>query len=148
MTTNPDINSIRYDYSSVEININGQKFTAVKAISYKHGLKPGAVRGTSAMKNGRTRGQYEPEASVTMYKADYDELINALGDGYMEIAFGIVVSFADVGQPTSTTQIIGARIADEDTSMEEGSDAIVVKVDLDVMGVIPNGKRPVRNMNL
>lgn len=144
----PDVNGIRYDFSSVECNVGGQPVTGVKSVSYKHGLKPGVVRGTSAQKNGRTRGQYDPEASLTLYKAEADELIARLGNGYMEIPFDVTVHFADVGQAVTTTLIRAARITDEEEEHEEGTDALVVKFTLDPMAVVKNGVAPIRNMRL
>lgn len=148
MAQYPLINGTRYDFSSIEIVAGNRTITGAKAISYKNGLKPGVVRGTSAQKNGRTRGQYEPEASLTLYKQEADELIEALGTGYMEKPFDIVIHYADDGQPTKTTRIIGARIADESDDHEEGSDALATKFDLDVIAVIKNGVSPLRNLNV
>lgn len=143
----PQVNGVRYDYSSVEINVNGRIIKGVKSISYKHALKPGVVRGTSAQKNGRTRGQYEPEASFTMYKQEADEFIESLGNGYMERSFNVVVNYSDDGQPVKTTRIIGARIADESDENEEGTDALCTKFELDVIAVIKNGVSPMRNLS-
>jgi hypothetical protein len=148
MARYPDVNGIRYDFSSVEINLAGRQVTGVKAVSYKDSLKPGYIRGTSAQKNGRTRGQYDCEASVTLYKAEADDLIASLGAGYKEVSFDVTVHFADVGQSVTTVLIRGARITDEEEEHEEGSEALVVKFSLDPIAVIRNGVAPIRNLNV
>lgn len=142
MATYPLINGVRYDFSSIEVVLDpiGRKTIGVQALSYKNALKPGIVRGTSARKNGRTRGQHEPDASITMYKEEADALIDELGDGYGEVPFDIVVNFADEGQPLSTTVIVGARIVDDGEDFKEGSDALMTKFDLDVMDILKNNK--------
>jgi hypothetical protein len=148
MADYPLVNGVRYDYSSCEIVVAGVTVIGVKSVNYKHALKPGTVRGTSAQKNGRTRGQYEPEASFTMYKQEADELIERLGAGYMEISFDMVIHYADEGQPVKTTRVVGCRIADESDEHEEGTDALVTKFELDVMAVVKNGIAPIRNLNV
>ena len=148
MATYPDINGLRYDYSSAEINVAGRVITGVKEVRYSHKLEPGKVRGTSAQINGRTRGQYEAEASITLYKQEAQELIAALGAGYMEVAFEVVVHYADAGQPVTTDRIVGCRIKSQENSHQEGSDALSVKFDLDVIAVIENGVEPIRNLSV
>jgi hypothetical protein len=147
MASYPQINGVRYDFSSVEINVNGRIVTGVKSINYKNTKKPGAVSGTSAQKNGRTRGKYEPEAGIEMYRQEADELRAALGNGYMEVAFDIVVHYADDGQPTVTDRIRGCLIADESFEGSEGSDALTVKFELDVIAVLPGGLSPLRTLS-
>ena len=148
MADYPLINGLRFDYSSVEINANGSVLRGVKEISYSHKLEPGLVRGTSAQIQGRTRGQYEPEGSMTLYKQEALELIQALGGGYMEKSFDLVVHFSDFGQPLITDRVLGCRIKSEEDSHQEGSDALVTKFDLSVIAVIKGGIDPISNLSL
>ncbi len=144
----PLVNGNRHDYSSVEINVNSRIFTGVSEVSYSDALEPGKIRGTSAMKNGRTRGEYDPDGSITLYKSEFQELIAALGAGYMEVSFPIVVHYQEPGSPIITDRLIGCRIKKAEDSHKEGSEALVVKCDLDIMGVVRNGVTPVRDFNL
>ena len=139
MADYPLIRGLRYDYSSVDINVNGRGVTGVTEIEYSHKLEPGKVRGTSAQVLGRTRGQYEAEGSFTMPKQEADELRAALGAGYMERSFDVVVHYAERGQPLSTDRLVACRIKSESNSHKEGSDALAVKFDLDVIALISNG---------
>lgn len=146
MANYPQVNRHAYSFVSIEttIDVVGSKTVGIQAIDYKASLKPGAVYGSSARKNGRTLGKYEPSASMTLYKLDADELIDALGDGYGEISFNIVANFAENGQPISTVEIIGCRIAEWSESNKEGDEPTMTKFDLDVMDILVNGNSMVK----
>lgn len=146
MANYPQVNRQAYSYVSIEMvcDILGARSIGVQAIDYKASLKPGAVYGTSARKNGRTLGKYEPSASMTLYKLDADELLEALGDGFGEISFNIEVNFAEEGQPISSVEIIGCRITEVSESNKEGDEPTMTKFDLDVMDILFNGKSMVK----
>lgn len=142
----PLINGVRHDYSSAEISLKGKKYVGIKEIMYSNKLEAVDVYGAHAQKLGRTRGQLKPTASITMFKQEYQELIDDLGDGYMEVSFDITVSYADTGSSTITDKIIGARFTSDDDSHSEGSDPLIVKCDLNIMYVDRNGKKPLAKM--
>lgn len=144
--TYPLVNGIKYDWSCVEITLVDEVFTGVKEISYSSKTEPGEVFGTSAQKFGRTRGQNKPEASVTLYKLDYHQLIAKMGQGFHEYVFGITVNYDDGSGNVVTDKIIGCRIKGAENSHTDGTDALVMKVDLDVMAIVENGLLPVKNM--
>ena len=76
----PLINGVRYDFSSVELNFNGLiQRAGIKALSYKHSLTPGELRGNRPQLVGRTRGKYEASASFEMFKLEYQSFIAAIG---------------------------------------------------------------------
>jgi hypothetical protein len=144
----PLINGLRLDYSCVEVNANGKTFTGVTEVNYTQKLEPGKVRGTSAQVNGRTRGQYDPDASITMLKEDAQELIAALGAGYMERPFDIVVHYSAAAGATLTDRIVGCRIKESGNAHKEGGDALSVKFALDVIAIIENGVAPVTGLRV
>ncbi|MFN7135502.1 MAG: hypothetical protein ACK4N5_25750 [Myxococcales bacterium] len=153
----PLINGNRHDFSSIEVKINGTIFLGVEEITYSHRLEPGKVIGTKAQLLGRTRGQYEPEASLTLFKQEYHDLIRRLGAGgagYMETAFDVVVSYSEKQDGRDVVlcdRIVGCRIKGVDNSHRSGSDALKVKVDLSVIRIDEDYKSgaflaPLRNM--
>lgn len=142
----PDVNGNRYDHSSVEITLLGQRFDGVKSVSYKQMLEPGEVRGNRAQLIGRTRGKYSAEGNIELYRLEYDAvcaLIRAQGKGLLETSFDIVVNYTENGTDVSTDKLIGCRFKSDDTSSQEGGDAITVKLDLHVMKLIKNGTSPI-----
>lgn len=146
MAQYPLINGLRFDYSSVEIAVGSATIVGVSELSYSSKLEPGKVRGTSAQVNGRTRGQYEAEGSMTLFKQEADELLALLGPGFMEVAFPVTVHYAESGQPLITDRLIGARIKSMENSHKEGSDALTVKFDLDLIAIVHNGLAPITGL--
>lgn len=142
----PLINGHRYSYASIELDVSGRKFYGHKEISYNQDLEPGEVRGAHSQLLGRTKGDLKAEASLTTYLEEWQELLEALGDGYMESSFDIVVSYAEEGRPTTTDKLRGCRIKRVEESHSQGVDALAVKLDLHVLWVEFNGKKPLNKM--
>ena len=143
----PLINGLRYDFSSVEVSIDGIIQTGFKELSYKDSLEPGEVYGEFAQSLGATRGQYKAEASATMYQVEAQEFIDSLSDfdgtGYMETYFTVTANYAETGQPTITIKLLACRVKSVDDSQKSGSDANETKFDFRVGMIVRNGKYPV-----
>lgn len=135
----PLLNGHRHDFSSAEINVNGQLFNGIRALNYGHGLDPGELRGNRAPTIGRTRGKYAAEGDMEVYLAEYQQLILTLGSGYMERSFNIVASYNELGQDLVTDMLIGCRIKKASKPFQEGNEPLVVRVELHVMELRENG---------
>lgn len=140
---NPYINGNYFDFTVLKFRMNTVRYFGLQDIDYKNTGTFGKVRGTGPYIRGRTRGIVDAEGSFTMYLNEWDAFIAALlltapGKGYMEIPFGLSVSYGDTPLDMRTDNIIGARIKGDDYSHKEGSDALVVKVDLDILQIRPN----------
>jgi hypothetical protein len=144
----PLINGRRYSFASCRLRIGGREITGFKEISYTHSMERTKVRGVGAQPLGMTRGEYEAEGSVVLYREDWDELRDALGDGFMESIFDIAVSYADEGQTTKTDELRGCSFASNEKNPSQGTDALEVSLDLDVTYILENGKKPLRNMRV
>lgn len=142
----PLINGHRYSYASIELDVEGKRFYGHKEISYSQELEPGEVRGAHSQILGRTKGELKPEASLTTYEEEWKEILDALGDGYMEKSLNVTVSYAESGRPTITDKLIGVRIKKVEKSHSQGGDALEVKLDLHPMWIEYNGKKPLKKM--
>lgn len=143
----PNSNDPRFDFSSAEIHVAGKVIRGIKEISYSDDLEPGKVHGTYAQAVGRTRGSYNCEASITLFKEESSELIKALGDGFAEKSFDVVVMYAEKGASTVRDVIKGCRIKKTEASGSSGnSDALEVKHDLDPMYILWNGKSALKKL--
>lgn len=146
----PLINGLRYDWSCVEIVLGVLRFSGVKSITYKHMLEPGELRGTRAQLIGRTRGKYSADASIEIYRSEYEVFISQLaiigapqGLGYMETSFDVQASYATTPIDVPLIdKIVGCRLKQADRTNQEGEEALTVKCDLHVMYIIENGKLP------
>lgn len=143
----PLINGVRFDFSSVELNLSGKFFNGIKSINYEDSLEPGKVRGNRSQVIGRTRGEYNASGSLELYALEYEELTDILqlisaGRGIYEVSFPIVVSYAEIGQRVIVDSLFGCRITKAAVQAQEGSDAITKQLDLDIMRISHGGKDP------
>lgn len=165
----PIINGNYFDWSSVTIIFNtGRRIAGFKSIDYSSEQQPGKVFGTARQKLGRTPGQLEGSGSFEIYRPEFLDLqtelqgvqaINNLSvapglvQGLHEVSFNIIVSYSE-GSPkgatfsltsmaTQTDTLVGARLSKIGSGGSQGSDAITVKCDFDLMYVAWNNAIPI-----
>lgn len=89
-------------WNSVTVNIMGRNVEGISALSYNDSMEKENVHGAGAYPVGRSRGNYEAEASMTLFKEELDALKMAIpmGKRLVDIApFDIVVQYEkDNGQ--------------------------------------------------
>jgi hypothetical protein len=142
MATQPLVNGNRKSFASVEIDIKGRKFRGITEINYSDTLEPGMARGASPIPLGHTQGDYEAEASLSMFREEFEEMMALLGDGYGEVEFPITVTHSTRAGRTTTDRLPAVRIKGVDTSHSQGTDPTTVKIDLTVLTPIErDGKR-------
>ena len=145
----PDINGVRFDYSCVTVSLNAKSFRGIKSVNYNDSLEPGDVFGTGAQRIGRTRGQYKADGSIEFYEEEWRDFLASIpkGVGTMEVVFPVSVAYARrQGDPTHEDKLIGCRIKKIDDARQEGTEALTVKVDLDIMRVERSGRDPLTQM--
>ncbi len=141
----PLINGVRFDFSSVELNFDGTRFSGVKEISYKDGLEPGEVRGNRAQLIGRTRGTYSAEGSLTLFKSEFQQLISQIaikGVGWAEASFDAVIIYSEASSPLIKDVLLGCRLKTAEDSGGEGGEPLVTKCDLHILAIKRNGVLP------
>ena len=143
MADYPLINGQIYSFASAEVKVGIQVFTGFTDISYTQTLEPGVFRGTRPEKLARTIGEHNVEGSFTLVKVEYQELIAALGNGYMETEFDITVTYSEVNGPITTDVLQACRITSEEDSHSQGTDALMVAADLDIIRMTRNGLVPI-----
>lgn len=153
--TYPLINGVRYDHSSLDIKIAAVSFFGIKSIDYSDTLEPGEGRGTGPQIVIRTRGNYSAQASMEVWRAEYDAFAlqisqSAPGTGLYEIAWPLDIHYQpEGGLAMVTDNIVGCRIkTPSHNSSAGGTDPLAVKVDLHVMYIIKNGINPITNLKL
>ncbi len=143
MADYPKINGQIYSFASIEIKVGTQIFTGFTDLSYTQTLEPGIFRGTRPEKLARTIGEHNVEGSFTLVKVEYQELIAALGDGYMQTPFDITATYAETNSPITTDVLTACRITSEEDSHSQGTDALAVACDLDIIKMTRNGLLPI-----
>jgi hypothetical protein len=138
----PLINGNRLSYASVEVNVAGTPYRGVKSVTYKNAVERQKVFGTSSRALGRTRGKYDPDASIEVFKEEAVAIraqLAALGaGGYGETTFDIAVSYAEGGL-TVTDKLYGCLINDDEDSHSQGADGLTEKWTLSVIEIEKNG---------
>lgn len=144
----PLVNGYRYSYVSIELGIDGTRIYGVKAINYKTAQKKGKVAGTSPLRLGRTRGKAEPEASIEIYKREFQSLVDKLMQGQPNtvgihdiIIPSITVTYAETSGEVVTDTLTSITLDEIDQANQDNTDATSVKLALDIMNVLWGGKR-------
>lgn len=145
----PNIRGKRMSFASVSLSMNGQVPTvAFKDISYDDTLSPVKVMGTSPIPLGRTEGTYEANASVEIYREEFDDFMKTLGAlangaGFKETSFDIVITYSENGTDVITDTLVGCRIESNPSKATQGADPLTVPVKLNVLYILWNGRNSV-----
>ncbi len=134
----PLINGVAYSFAELSIKVGAYKTIGFKSINFSESVERGKVRGTGMRKLALTPGELDADASLELYQADWFELLELLGDGYMKARFPVHVDFSNEAEVHSV-DLGGVQIKKVDDSHSQGTDPLTVKLDLDVMSVKRDG---------
>jgi len=148
----PVVQGVAHDHSSLDIKLDGISYIGIKTIDWNDALTPGKVFGTAAQKIAETRGQYDGDASLEMYK-EYGKtfekaLVAAHPDtGLYEIRFPIDVIIAGEGYgEQSEINIVGVKINKRSSGSSSGNDAMTYKYELSLMYIIVDSIQPITGL--
>ena len=139
MSENPLIGRHLFDHSSAEIQVGDTLFTRISAVDWTESLEPGIARGTHPQKLARTTGEHDSDGSFTMPLQDAQELMAALGEGFMGVDFDIVVNYSNEGQNLINVVLIACRITEQSGGSETGGDPAEIEFSIDIMRVEIDG---------
>jgi hypothetical protein len=142
----PLIRGVKYDFSSIEIDIRGNIFVDIQQIDYSDTVSRAFLRGSNAVPLGRTRGEYEASASITLSKKGAVNLRELLGAGFKEEAFDITTNYSENEEGLTTDKVIGCLIESNENSHGTGPDPLVEVIPLSVMRISWGGLDPMKNM--
>ena len=146
MAAYPKVNNYLLSYASIEVQADGEIYTGLKAISYSDKIERSKARGAGREVLGRTAGEYDCEGSMTLMREDFHEMVDRFGDGWMDKAFDITVTYAEEGMPTRTDRLVGCLIDGGNTNNEQGTDPLEAELPLNILRIERNGVLPIRNM--
>lgn len=134
------INGQRYDWASIEINIDGIRIAGAQSITYMDERALESRYGVGSDIIGVARGNYKASCSLEMDREDYEELKKQI-DPLFETTFNIIVSY-DKGDGIVVDTLNNVNFTKVDTSSkQEDSNASMMKLECSVNGkILFNGK--------
>lgn len=138
----PNDTGFDFAWASVEIAIGGLRMVVgTRSIKYSEPLTMGKAYGTAGEKIIRTRGTIDPTGTWELYRSSWDAIMEQLtlqgSIGFAERTLPITVSMAEPSNPLLTTADIleGVRIHSPDAGGSEGTDPLIVTVQMDIMRI-------------
>lgn len=142
MADSPSVNRVTYDFSSIEFRADDVWYPELQEINYSQELSRQLVYGTPVQPIGRTRGQLKPEANIVLLRNAFNRMVDQFGDGFYEKEFEIVVLYNFDGEPLVTDTLQKCTIMKPEAGGSQGGDPLTIKVDLSLLGILYNGKKP------
>jgi hypothetical protein len=138
-------NGIRPDFSSSRFTINGERYYTLKALNYSFESKKKPVYGQPRVPLGYTAGQVTFTASMELLREEFLRLLDDLSNGGQVdptlVEFDIVHSISFGTEPIQTDKMERVTINKGDQGFAQGEEPDVVKVDLNICGLVLNGIR-------
>jgi hypothetical protein len=129
----PLINGARFSWANIRMNIFGRTYEGFTAISYDDVVKKTNNYGAGRMPVNRTRGNYEPKCSITLYDYEVQAIQSGLPKGkrLQDInPFDITVSYVDDNGIAVTDVIRNCEFTNNVRDIKQGDIKIEVKLEL------------------
>ncbi len=137
----PIVNGVRQDPSSVEMSL-GDPINLIilfVSVSWKRTRSRTKLSLNHPDPVGKTRGKNEYDASLELAIAEYEAILNILGDGYGDIQFQISLNIKESGfNPVNV--LISNCTLDDDDGDASGTNALTRKIALNPTKILINGK--------
>lgn len=120
-------------WNSITVNLLGRDLEGVTALKYNDSETKENVYGAGKFPVGRSRGNYEAEASITLFKEELDGLRLSLGPGrrIMDIApFDIVVQYENAIGEILTDRIRNCEFKNDGVEVAQGDGTIATECEL------------------
>lgn len=141
------INGNVYSWGSIVVKCDGQEFNGL--YSFKFSQKRTRVKqygtGRHQKPRGRTRGKYEPNASLGVFRGTCADFINFLADqaedgqSYGDVVFHITAQWVEDDETPMLVECFDCVIGGEDSTDDEGNESLKDEIELDVMEIRKNG---------
>lgn len=140
------INGAAYGHNNHEARLNQKVRRFITEIEYDHELENGEQRGNGPLQLSDVDGDYKPSLKVTMAMGQAQEIIDELGDGYMQKWWPFTLSFAREGLKLININFGRVKIKKESDSSKSGNEGLNTTWELQLYYIIKNGKKPVKGI--
>lgn len=120
-------------WNSITVNFLGRDCEGISSLKYTDQVTKENVYGAGGMPVGRARGNYEAEASITLYKEEVDAIKAALtaGKRIQDIdAFDISVVYEDKAGLMNTDRIRNCEFTNDGVEVEQADGTIATEFTL------------------
>lgn len=136
----PLINGYRHSFSSIKLQIARLTIIGFKSISYDRSRSRTMVYGNSADPIGKTRGKNEYKMEAELYLAEYNFLMQSLGNGYGDQFFQVFVDADEDGSDIVHDVATGCTLDSSEAGGSEGTDPLVRKVTFNPIKILFGGR--------
>jgi len=142
------INGNVYSWGSIIAKCEGEEFSGLLGASRSQKRERAKVYGTGRHQapRGRTRGKYSAEGKLTVVRGTMADFINFLaskakdGVSYGNVVFQVTMQWVEDDETPMLEEWVDCVIGGEDSTDDEGSEALKDEVSLDIMRIKKNGK--------
>lgn len=120
-------------WTSVTVNLLGRDLEGITELSYTDEVVKENVKGAGQYPIGRSRGDYEAEASITLYKEEVDALRDSLQPGkrLQDIApFDIIAEYATPEGVIKKDRIRNVEFTNDGVEVAQGDGTIATQYTL------------------
>ena len=135
----PQINGCSFSYASIELNCDGQLFTAFESIDYGRKRTRDEIRGNHPDPLSKTIGENKYTASASIEVAEWYNFLNQLGTGYGDYFFLVTVTGNSPVLGVFQDIIKGCTIDEVTAQFKRGPSGLYKKIDLAPLKILENG---------
>jgi len=138
------INGKHMDWECIQIMGPGGLMVLAKSIRYNDGRDADPAYDGKGKISGRIRKGYTAEAELEVPRAEGDDLMGALGSGFMGKAeFSIIVAGGDDGSATSFSDTLSECVITGRELSASQDNEVVWKLTVKPKEILTNGVKPV-----
>jgi hypothetical protein len=143
MTVN--VNRVAYDTGNMELELaiaGGDSLGIINftEINYKDKVDRTKLReGGARTPIDATDGDYDADGSMSFHRYQFQRIAAQLAEkqiGWYDAEFNITVNYANKKEPLHTDTITRVKFGSRDRSNSQGTDSVMVKCDLFIIGLI------------
>lgn len=145
----PQINGVKYDFSSIELNLNGQSFVGFKSINYSRTRTRTKVYGSNSDPLAKTKGTNDYSGDCEVYLAEWNyfqqnilipyALQQTGTGGYGDVFFTVTVSYRTNTSDLISDTLAGCTLDSTEASQSQGTDALIRKMMLNPLKIYFGG---------
>lgn len=140
----PLVNGVRQSFASCNLEITSDLLTwkpiGWSKLSFERTRERGEVRGPHPDPIAMTRGQNKYTASMTMYLAEVNYLVQEVlgGPGYGDRFFRVVLQYLENGLDVVKIELRSCKLDKDAVDNSQGTDATQVEIDLHPLKMLRN----------